>query len=350
MSKFVNYYLSSKKLFLLFIFCCVLISCDSVNYKDSNLSSESESIQSLAPTAANGFNKPQNTDFRIGCYNVWGTSVYDKPAKKASWKRLVKAVNADIWILNEMFYLSKKVVWTRGDADAFLKEIKSYTGKSDWEYSTDMKGRFLLSRFPIIWDSEIKSRVHATWINMPDNLSSKDMLVVNVHLRGGEKKTAQANVAIDFLKSVRNGSYNHKNLPRKIPQDIPIVFAGDFNVDYNSALYKLIKSKVNLTDPRPFHMGVAGNNDNTFGIVKMRQGEAVEIGKNTKDYVLYKSSSFNHINSFVMNTFTMSDKQLLDYGLEKKDVAKQPQLVKDPNNGDFACDHFPLIVDFEISQ
>jgi endonuclease/exonuclease/phosphatase family metal-dependent hydrolase len=295
----------------------------------------------LVNVRADELDKPVGTDLRVASYNAYQSRIYkgndnsSKGDRYDSWIRMVDALDADIWIFQEMFYNDSTV--PSSYADDFTAHMRTITGDTSWAWASDLKGRFLLSRYPVMWSAEIRHRVHATWIDLPSSVSSRDLLVINVHFLNDT--TGQAEDARDFIRQVRAGTH-----PAGIPSNISILVGGDFNAESESAAYARIADE-GFADIKPAHTGTSGEY-HSFGDVDFDNNSVVSIGKKRIDYLMSESDVLTAGNSFILNTLIMNSADLSATGLQRSDVSTNPESSYDFVNGRIACDHFPLIVDF----
>jgi len=295
----------------------------------------------LGNVHADEIDKPAGTDLRVASYNAYQSRIYkgndnsSQGDRYDSWIRMVNALDADIWIFQEMFYNDGTV--PSSYADDFTTHMRTITGDSSWAWASDLKGRFLLSRYPVMWSAEIRHRVHATWIDLPSSVSSRDLLVINVHFLNDT--TGQAEDARDFIRQVRAGTH-----PAGIPANVSILLCGDFNAESESAAYARIMGE-GFADIQPAHTGTSGEY-RSFGDVDFEHNSVVSIGKKRIDYLMFESDVLTAGNSFILNTLLMNSADLSANGLQRADVSTDPESSYDFINGKIACDHFPLIVDF----
>jgi hypothetical protein len=219
--------------------------------------------------------------------------------------------------------------------EEFAAHVRSVTGDNSWSWAADHKGRVTLTRYPIVWSAQVSHRIHATWIDLPASVSSKDLLIVNVHFMTVE----QSETARDFIRNVRSGTHS-----AGIPSDISIVSGGDFNALYNSARYNNIANE-GFADMAPAHNGTSEKN--TIGGVGMDNGSYVSpIGRNHIDFVLLRSDVLSKANSFILNTIIMPQADRNAFGFQQRDIAVDAHKTDlDFMNGNTECDHFPLVVD-----
>ncbi|MBM4152314.1 MAG: hypothetical protein FJ220_02170 [Kiritimatiellaceae bacterium] len=295
------------------------------------------------------FEKPAGTTLRVGCYNAYQSSIYkgnDNSAKKSrydSWQRIVKGVKADIWVLQEMYYNDNGV--DPAFLADFTKHMRTITGDSSWNYSSDLEGRTLVSRYPIKWSKELNHRVHATWIDLPSSVSSKDLVIINVHLAPGDKaqtRLDQANAGANFIKQVKAGGYSAAGTT--IPKDVSFIFCGDFNSGPTADPCKAVQG-AGLTLLSPTHLGTT--EVSTHGSVVFTGGNVTDITGNPIDLFLHSSSVLQQHNNFILNSFLMSSSQLTSSGIRKADVAINPEDSYNYSGATIGCDHFGIIVDYK---
>ena len=129
-----------------------------------------------------GVYEPASSDLRIGSWNVYQSRIYkgnnnSSPSSRYdSWPRIMNGVQADIWLLQEMFYNDSGVPTSY--LDDFCSHVKSVTGDNSWKWASDKKGRVTLTRYPIRWSAQVSHRIHATWIDLPSSVSSTSLRVV----------------------------------------------------------------------------------------------------------------------------------------------------------------------------
>ncbi|MFM7181424.1 MAG: endonuclease/exonuclease/phosphatase family protein [Verrucomicrobiales bacterium] len=287
--------------------------------------------------AAEGLYRPASSTLRVASYNVMQTRILEGRSRADSWARMLKAINAGVWVLQETFYGDAPAPEAQGEA--FRNRVEMVTGKNDWIYSWDKTGRYLLTRYPIRWNKELHRRVHASWIDLPPSVSTKDLVVINVHYRTQIDKQIAA--AVDFLNEVRAGKH-----AAGIPSDASIMICGDFNQNETQSAYATLVGKKGFIDMRPSHPGATGQ-DKTIGNVELdAKGKWSSIGKNRIDFTLVNSSVLRKEGSFIFNTLVMPQADLKASGLKRGDVALEPEKTTDFTDVTIGCDHFAIITDF----
>ncbi len=294
-------------------------------------------------TWAAGVYQPASSDLRIGSWNVFNSRIYkgndnSSPSSRYdAWPRIMNGVKADIWMLQEMYYTDSPV--PNSYIEDFAAHVRSITGDDSWSWASDNRGRVTLSRYPIQWSGQVSHRIHATWIQLPASVSTKDLLVINVHYM-----TQQQSVTTrDFIRQVRAGTHS-----AEIPSDISIVVAGDFNALYKSTRYNNVQRE-GFIDVYPTHNGIPGEK-NTIGGVQMNNGSYVSpIAGGHIDFAMVSSGVLAIENSFILNTIIMSEADRDAFGFQQRDITVDANRTDhDFINGFPDCDHFPII--FDLSQ
>jgi hypothetical protein len=254
-----------------------------------------------------------------------------------------------------------------GDEDApdsegrrWVAAMRDVTGDPRWNYSWDKKGRYLLSLYPVIDDTEVRFRVHATVLDLGSLVTPRHAVVVNVHFAPGDRDPTRrdqaAAAAADSINRVRKGQYSVNG--ERVSGDATIITCGDFNSGPTSRPYKILNSlntqfrndgfnpsyTPQLLDARPVHWG-SSDVSATHGSVVFRNG-AWSMDGAPIDYLMYRSGSLVADHTFILDTLAMSNGVLNAHGLRKTDVTIDPDNPVDLANGRVAVDHLPIVVDF----
>lgn len=298
--------------------------------------------------------KADGTTLRVAAYNVLRDSVFDG-ARRDAFARMAPAVDADIWCMQEVSYTGSEAPTSEGNQ--WRDRMEEITGE-DWEYAWDRVGRYTLSRFPVLWDDELRHRVHVAWIDLPSSVGSSDLVVVNLHLAPGNKdqtRRDQAAAAVDFVNDVLDGGRNTSR--GRIPSNATIVVCGDFNAGPTSGPYKLVESldtrfksqshnsnyTPQMTDWLPTHLGTDDERA-THGSVRFSNG-TWDVKGSTIDHILVRSNGLRALNGFILNTLILAPEELQDIGLRQRDVAISPSGSVNMNNDSVSHDHLPIILD-----
>ena len=308
--------------------------------------------------------KTSDVKLRVASYNVFFGSVFPQddgtdPANAgdrdriAKFRRLAKAVDADIWACQEVFYSPTRFL--EKTPQGLKNYMESFLG-GDWHISSDYiydpatpevegsGGRFLFSRYPILWEGRPGARSHATYIDLPESVSDKNLLVVNVHFM---KENHSFELA-DFIRKVIDGKHS------VIPSDVMIMTTGDWNADSESSRYRVVRAADRnatedyipvLDDLAPSHMGWGEDIKYTIGGVNFNAGTPTSIDRRTIDFMMWKSDDLDVKHSYVVNTLIMDQPTLNTYGLQATDIALDATSVGNKTGG-IGCDHFPYFADF----
>ena len=310
--------------------------------------------------------KASEVKLRLASYNIHYGSVF--PQDDGEWdsarsnrvkkfERVARAMDADIWAFQEVFH--SKIEFRVRTPESIRSHMSSVAGvdwhmSHDYEYVPDVVqkgGRFLLSRYPILWSGSANGRTHATLIDLPESISDQDLLVVNIHFVVAS--TGQANRSLStaqFVNDVISGKI------AQIPANVMIMLCGDFNSrEEASGGYKNVANNTPLTNLRPAHLGWSGANPYyTLGgvsFVGITEDEIAANGfqpesihKKTIDYMFWRSNDLEVKHANILNTLIMDQNTLDAYGLQRFDVAIQTK-IDESARGYINCDHFPYFAD-----
>ncbi|MBK1879036.1 endonuclease/exonuclease/phosphatase family protein [Pelagicoccus mobilis] len=310
--------------------------------------------------------KGEDVKLRLASYNIHYGSVFPqedggwdstRPNRVKKFERVAKAMDADIWALQEVFHSG--IEFKVRTPESIRAHMNSVTDV-DWHISHDYEydpgtvqkgGRYLLSRYPILWSDSVNGRTHATLIDLPESLSDQDLLVVNVHfVVASTGQATQSAGAAEFINDVVAGKIN------QVPADVMIMLCGDFNSrEQNNGGYKNVANNTPLTNIRPSHLGwEESNRYYTSGGVSFVGTTEEEIAaggyqpeaihRKTIDYMFWKSSALEVKHAHIFNTLIMDQGTLDTYGLQRFDVAIQTK-IDEGNRGYINCDHFPFFAD-----
>lgn len=303
---------------------------------------------------AQSLSRPDGTTLRIVNYNVFHTSVF--PSDDGSpppgntnrienFARLVKALDADIWGLQEVRYspAQKAAVTEKG----IVEHMQNLTGVT-WYSSYAEPGLLILSKYPLIRADALHHRVQGVGIDLPESVSSRKLYYVNVHLApaSAEQQAIQADAAVNQLRKILSGS------DPSIPANAAILVGGDFNSTVDSLAYRKMKSldvgvpstgayEAKLFDPKPVQFGTQYRE--TFGSIDVSAAPPRMRGR-LIDFVLYDPDRMPAlVNKFILNTVIMDTSLLSKHGLRPEDVALHPDR---PLTGTINLDHLPIVYDF----
>jgi len=285
--------------------------------------------------------KPGETDLtsaagaiRILTWNVLWSNIIEAGTKDY-FRRILQAVQPDIINLQEIL---------EHDETAALIEEWLPLEQGSWHY-LGFSDRVTISRFPIVWDwPPTYEPLHGRYTLVPVEVTQGErLLVFNAHLSFGsygEERQLEADSFIAFLREMMTpgGAV-------AVQEGTPFVLLGDLNlVGDAQQLRTLLTGQIvntgqygqphapdwdgsHLADLFPLHTG------SRMGFTWQVDEGGFWPGK--LDYFIYSDSVMEVVDSFVVNTATMSKTQLATYGLEKDDCR-------------MASDHLPVVVDVEL--
>lgn len=303
---------------------------------------------------AQSLDRPDGTTLRIVNYNVFHTSVFPSddgsppPANTnriENFARLVKALDADIWGLQEARYSpdQKAAVSEEG----IVRHMQDLTGET-WHSAYADPGLLILSKYPLIRADSLHHRVQGVGIDLPESVGPGNLYYVNVHLApaNAEQQSIQADAAVNRLRGILSG-----NDPL-MPANAAILVGGDFNSTVDSTTYRKMKSldvdvpstgpyEAELFDPEPVQFGT--RHRETFGAVDVSVDPPKMKGR-LIDFMLYDPDRMPALlNKFILNTVIMDPALLREHGLRPEDVALHPDR---PLTGTINLDHLPMVYDF----
>ncbi len=290
-------------------------------------------------------------DLRVVTYNVWFNSPFEADAGGAGERlgRVVRAVGADVWALQEVWAPPEQVA-AAFDGWAPLPEGRR------WE-ARHAGGRTTVSRWPVLghhWQTEPScgTLVGLTLVDLPDGRYGRDLYVVNAGFtpfEGAEEdaaRQAEADQIAGWLRQARAPGG-----PVELAAGTPIVVLGDLNmVGDRRSLETLLTGDIAdeatygpdaapdwdgtaLTDAEPPRNGV-GPGTWTW----RSDGSRYPPGR--LDFVLYTDSVAEETRSLVLDTVALPPEVREAAGLEALDVV----LERTPDGG-YGYDHLPVVVD-----
>ena len=300
------------------------------------------------------FRRQHPAHLRLVSYNILKDSVFKGGSKQAQrFARLVKALDADVWALQEVYKTDTSQVAALFDKLVPLAVGQRWQARSGGDNMT-------VSRYPIkLHHSQTTPscgrRVSLDLIDLPDSKHKADIYLLNNHFTccGGTVRDAtrqlEADQLVAWIRDARTpgGSIN-------LPQGTPMVVLGDLNIVggpqplntlitgdiYNENLFGTDSPPdwdgTALTDAHPLHNS-SGAADYTW----RWDGSGYKPGR--LDYVIYTDSVAQAGARFVLNTVTMTSQQLASAGLQAEDV-----LDFKASSGELAFDHLPVVVDLQV--
>jgi autotransporter-associated beta strand protein len=295
------------------------------------------------------------TDVRVVTYNVLNDAIFPEtnPTRAERFARVAAAVDADVWVLQELFNHSGPQVQSLFNSIAPLEGGASWNVyKSSGEFAIVSRDSLSLTRSNT--SPAGAKPVAAALVNLPNATYAKDLYLMNAHFKAFSGTTEQAqrqadaDAIINWMRDARTagGTIN-------LASGTPMVALGDFNiVDGPQPLNTVIDGNIineatygvdsppdwdgtSSTDPVPTH-NATGSTTWTW-----RQ-DGSGFAPSRLDYVVYTDSVISAPHKFVLNTFTMTAADRAATGLFAFDVT----LDNTGNN----YDHLPVVVDFRFGS
>jgi endonuclease/exonuclease/phosphatase family metal-dependent hydrolase len=278
---------------------------------------------------------------RVASYNTENDGLFDSNgARQAAFGRMIGAIDADVWILNE--------VWNHNGADVEAKFGQWLPGTA-WTAVTALEGTVVLSRFPVLETATLPVAVR-DWVVArvdPRPLLDSDLLVIGNHLKaysGASNDAARQNQVdglVSDLARIRQGSL------MQVASQTPIIAGGDMNlVGVRRQLETLTQGDIadEATwgsdsppdwDGSEFDVVLARHPDARFVYSWRSDGGTYYPGK--LDWLFYTGSVMTLDKSFVLETRTMTPANLALHGLLASDTPT-------------ASDHAPIVADFSAND
>ena len=289
---------------------------------------------------------------RLASYNIEKNSAFEADNPQAvRFLRLVKAIGADIWALQEVWSPPETVA-------AWFNSRMPLPNGATWT-AVDGGSTMTVSSFPVVQHQSATSpdsgrKVSLTWIDVPASLWSKDLYLINAHMTccsdGELSRQRQADSIAAWIQRVRGGK-----LPTPLPAGTPLLLVGDLNlVGGNGPLHTLVTGDINdeaswgkdaapdwdgtpLRDIKPHHNG---DGDATW----TWRWDGSGFNPNRLDCALLTDSVAEVIAAMVLNTTTLTQPQLDALGLAQLDVGKSKI------GAGWVLDHLPLVIDLRLPE
>lgn len=308
---------------------------------------------------------------RVMSWNVGLGSIFPPDGvRHESFARIVKAVNPDVFCLQEIGP-RQPIHELIGMMDRLLPLKDGLHWQSHRATNLD---NVVLSRYPLSQHAqeaviprplprfqmpELHMGQVMCRVRLPDSTGLPDVYVIATHFKSGSEDDASirarqrhADSIARWLRRLKEGGQ-----PEALPAETPIIILGDLNV-YESApmdaahhLTTLLTG--NIVDEATFGPDLEPDWDGSYlRDVKPRHNgrekdwytwriDDERFAPGALDRILYTDSVMKVVNSFVLNTTTMTEEELSRSGLLATDV------LKGAKPGHF--DHLPLVADFNFA-
>ncbi len=262
--------------------------------------------------------RQQDEHVRIANYNVLNDGLFDGGSSEAAYERLLNAVDADVWVFNEVWDHSATQTAVR------LEELLPAGIGRSWHAVKRDSGNVIVSRYPIVEDWAILpgARLTAARLDLaPDH--DRDLLVIAAHLScctADVNRQEQADALIAFVRDAQTPGERID-----LPLDTPIVAGGDFNlVGWSRQLETLLTGDIfdeGLFGPdhapdwdgSGFDLAPSTHTDQRVGYTWRNDFSSFLPG--LLDFMFYTGSSVTLGNHYILDTRTMRSSTLTQYGL-----------------------------------
>jgi endonuclease/exonuclease/phosphatase family metal-dependent hydrolase len=302
-------------------------------------------------------------ELRVLTFNIGDDLIFPDPEKRidpfglegpSRFLRMARGIQPDLLCLQEATVGSERVT-------DLLNQVLPLGDGATW-YAHHAVDNVIVSRFPLsalaggIVEEGEKQRGHAMALaDLPDASYDRDLYVVCVHNQSGAGalnvalRQRQADVIARWIRDAKSlgGSLT-------LRPGTPMVILGDMNVIDDPALYLRTILTGDIADERRFGPDFRPDWDDTDltdaypshngkgRLFYTWRNDTQRFPPGALDRVLYTDSVLDAVNSFVLNTATMSKADLRDAGMQRTDVHRDPR--RDIH------DHMPVVVDFVIRR
>ncbi len=275
-----------------------------------------------------------DADVRILVHNVWKTNIAHNPRP---FYRFLKALEPDIINYQEV---DKPALPTQ-DAQKFVANTLPLPAGQEW-HAAHVDDCLTLSRWPIVASSRVDDNL-VCLIDLPDEISEKNLVVFNAHTPAGNRDE-ERDVEHDRIAAAWRDMLNGAGLFPIDPNDA-VIMCGDFNmVGYKRQLDSLRVGDIfdNARHGPDFAPGrEAGSlvsaplrHTHTRLTYTWRKDRA-SYAPGKLDYIFFSPDSAQLKRNFALWTPDMPEDTLKKYGLK-------------PDDSPAASDHLPLIADFDF--
>lgn len=291
------------------------------------------------PVAPIPLERHHDAAFRFVAWNVEHDGLFatDDAVRQAALRRVLGALDTDMWVLNE--------VWDH-DGEQVRARLGELLGRdlSSWSAVRRDGGNVLLSRFEVVESWEViddvegddprdRHRVTAARLATP----GRDALVIASHWRCCDADAERQIEADGTMRFLRDAFTPGGRLD--LPADTPVIVAGDFNlVRLREQLDTLLTGDV--VDEARFGADVAPalvDLDDVplrhaqWPLVHTWHVPDSSFGPGRLDWV-FVNTAVDPVRHLILDTARLDDEALARSGLEREDTR-------------VASDHFPLVVD-----
>ena len=287
------------------------------------------------PVEAISLEKSSNKSVRLATWNTLNNGLDDLD-REEFFNKILGVLKPDIITFNECWDINAFQV------ASFMNAAVPLPNFQNWNAVKMDAGNITASRYPILqnWVILQGQRLTASLIDIPNDISPKDLLVINAHFRCCNNNYDRQREADAFVKFIQDAKTPGGVID--LPEGTPFVLSGDLNlVGYSQQLTTLLTGEtVNFNQFGPGGPMDWDNSDLKDVISLHTDDRFAFTWKN--DFSSYPPSRLDfHIISgsvmeiekaFTLQTETMTQAHLDQYGLLASD-------------GHAASDHLPKVTD-----
>ncbi|MBJ11025.1 MAG: hypothetical protein CMP66_06175 [Flavobacteriales bacterium] len=281
------------------------------------------------------FLKNDSNNLRLLTYNVLSNGLTSNN-RIEKHKRIFNSVNADIITYQECGNTNYN------DVISFLDtNITNYP----YIYPDLYSGNLTISRYPSIQSWQVYNKIDAELIDLPDNIYSTDILIINAHppcCNNNAGRQENFDALINFIQDAKTigGVID-------LPINTPISFSGDMNlVGYSEQYYTILNGTISDTinfgnggypdwDNSPLKDQICYFNEKDIAYTWDKWNPSIgDYPPGRLDFVFFTNSVMSVDKSFIISTEHMSPLLLAQNNLYSNDTD--------------ASDHLPVIVDFVL--
>ncbi|MCK4342039.1 MAG: endonuclease/exonuclease/phosphatase family protein, partial [Phycisphaerae bacterium] len=306
----------------------------------------------------------EDADLRLVSYNILWNHIFEdvSPSNAAKFARLITALDPDILALQEIGVhprdRNKPGVKSRTaeEVRAVMNEIAPLPDGASW-HAFQGYDNVIVSKYPL---KETRTStipkgqrdLAIALVDLPDEDFNIDFYVLNNHYKccNGEKndpkRQQQSDAIVSWLRDARTPGGEID-----LPAGTAFAVVGDLNIvgsfqpvqtliegdiideEHYGKDFPLDWDDTSLVDPHPRH-NIAGPDDYTW------RNDHSDYEPGRIDFIIYTDSVLAAVQTFVLNTTTMSNEDLRAAGLQRRDICA------DTRYEDF--DHLPLVADFRV--
>ena len=303
---------------------------DNIGYEYDLISGEFEGLPPFS------IEKQAGTVFRIATYNVLNDGIVDA-GKKQNFKRILSAIDADIYAFQEVVGSS---------ADLIKTTLKDLTGKDYYTskigYDLVLASKYEITQSETIYTYVASSHTKTLAIHKI-NVNGKDIVVLNCHPKccSGTGNDLVREVEFDLMMKYIRDSKDGKT-KFSIAKNTPIIILGDMNlvgndIQQNTLLTgDIVDNNSYGADFNPDWDGTALKDSKPLVVNQplAYTKYATSYPSSRLDYIVYTDSKLEVVNSYVLETKYLSTEQKSKFNFTENDTED-------------ASDHLPVVTDFK---